>query len=82
MEGRTDLDGSEDHAEESEEEAGCCEVVVSICGEADSDDDRDQREVGHGRVIAFVAEAIDKHCEDWTGGAHDLVEGDRDHGPG
>jgi hypothetical protein len=30
-------------------------------------------------VGAVVAQAVDEHCEDGGGGAHDLVEGDGDH---
>jgi hypothetical protein len=75
------FDRSEDHSEQSEEKSYRGEVVVTIGSNADSNHNWNQREVGFAGVGSVVAEPVDKDSEHWTGGPHDLMEGNGDHGP-
>ena len=74
------LESSKNDTEDGEEETSISEAHLTQSGHGGTNDERQQREVGHGAVGAAVVDAVDENGEDRAQHAHGLVEGNGNHG--
>lgn len=64
----------DDGAEKSEEKPQGSAIVISICGETNSCNDGDERDVRGFTIFSAVFQDVDQDGEDWSCGSDDLVE--------